>query len=93
MAITATPADVLSSASSIQAKRLCEITFECMWLGISVVKPGAHLGDIGAIIQKYAEKMATPSCASSAVPAASAKFHRPAGAALQPAGTRNWNLG
>jgi methionyl aminopeptidase len=41
---------------SIQAKRLCEITFECMWLGISVVKPGAHLGDIGAIIQKYAEK-------------------------------------
>ncbi|TXH16211.1 MAG: type I methionyl aminopeptidase [Gammaproteobacteria bacterium] len=41
---------------SIQAKRLCEITFECMWLGISVVKPGAFLGDIGAVIQKHAEK-------------------------------------
>ena len=41
---------------SIQAKRLCEITFECMWLGIEAVKPGAHLGDIGAVIQKYAEK-------------------------------------
>jgi len=41
---------------SIQAKRLCEITFECMWLGISVVKPGARFGDIGEIIQKYAEK-------------------------------------
>jgi methionyl aminopeptidase len=27
-----------------------------MWLGISVVRPGARFGDIGAIIQKYAEK-------------------------------------
>ncbi|MGL5630936.1 MAG: type I methionyl aminopeptidase, partial [Azovibrio sp.] len=41
---------------SIQAKRLCEITFECLWLGIRAVKPGGHLGDIGAVIQKYAEK-------------------------------------
>lgn len=41
---------------SIQAKRLCEITFDCLWLGISVVRPGARFGDIGAIIQKYAEK-------------------------------------
>ena len=40
---------------SIQARRLCEITFECMWLGIQAVKPGAHLGDIGSVIQKYAE--------------------------------------
>lgn len=41
---------------SIQAKRLCEVTFECLWLGIRAVKPGGHLGDIGAVIQKYAEK-------------------------------------
>lgn len=41
---------------SIQAKRLCEITFECMWLGISKVKPGATLGDIGHAIQVHAEK-------------------------------------
>ncbi len=41
---------------SIQAKRLCEITFECMWLGINAVRPGAFLGDIGAVIQKHAEK-------------------------------------
>jgi methionyl aminopeptidase len=41
---------------SIAAKRLCEITYECMWLGISVVKPGAKLGDIGHIIQQHAEK-------------------------------------
>jgi len=41
--------------ASIQARRLCEITFECMWLGIRQVKPGAFLGDIGAAIQKHAE--------------------------------------
>ena len=37
------------------AKRLAEITYECMWLGIAAVKPGAFLGDIGHVIQKYAE--------------------------------------
>jgi methionyl aminopeptidase len=41
---------------SIQAKRLCEITFECMWRGIAAVKPGARLGDIGHAIQIYAER-------------------------------------
>lgn len=41
---------------SIQAKRLCDITHECMWLGIAQVKPGATLGDIGHAIQKHAEK-------------------------------------
>ena len=41
---------------SILAKRLSDITYECMWLGISVVKPGNHLGDIGHIIQQHAEK-------------------------------------
>lgn len=41
---------------SILSKRLCEITYECMWLGISKIKPGAHLGDIGFVIQQYAEK-------------------------------------
>ena len=40
---------------SIQARRLTEITFECLWLGIHQVKPGARLGDIGAAIQKHAE--------------------------------------
>ncbi|CAG0969161.1 methionyl aminopeptidase [Methylophilaceae bacterium] len=41
---------------SIQARRLCEITYDCMWLGIAKVKPGATLGDIGYAIQSYAEK-------------------------------------
>jgi len=40
---------------AIQARRLCDITYECMWLGIEAVKPGAHLGDIGASIQQHAE--------------------------------------
>ena len=41
---------------SIQARRLCEVTFECMWLGIAQVRAGAHLGDIGHAIQQYAER-------------------------------------
>jgi methionyl aminopeptidase len=37
------------------AKRLCQVTFESMWIGIEQVRPGATLGDVGAAIQKYAE--------------------------------------
>ena len=40
---------------SIQAKRLCDITYQCMWRGITEVKPGAHLGDIGHSVQTFAE--------------------------------------
>lgn len=40
---------------SIQAKRVAKISYECMSKGIALVKPGAHLGDIGAVIQKHAE--------------------------------------
>ncbi|HUN93012.1 MAG TPA: type I methionyl aminopeptidase [Burkholderiaceae bacterium] len=41
---------------SIAARRLCEVTFECMWHGINAVRPGARLGDIGHAIQVHAEK-------------------------------------
>jgi methionyl aminopeptidase len=41
---------------SIQARRLVDITHECMWLGIGQVRPGARLGDIGSVIQGHAEK-------------------------------------
>jgi methionyl aminopeptidase len=41
---------------SILAKRLNEVTYECMWLGISMVKPSNHFGDIGHAIQQHAEK-------------------------------------
>jgi methionyl aminopeptidase len=40
---------------SIQAKRLCDVTYQSMWLGIREVKAGAYLGDIGHAIQSYAE--------------------------------------
>lgn len=40
---------------SLAARRLCEVTFEAMWIGIEQVKPGATLGDVGAAIQKFAE--------------------------------------
>lgn len=36
-------------------QRLCQVTFEAMWKGIEAVKPGAHLGDIGAAIQDHVE--------------------------------------
>lgn len=41
---------------SIAARRLCEVTYECMWMGILQVRPGARLGDIGHAIQLHAEK-------------------------------------
>jgi len=41
---------------SIQARRLVQITHECMLKGIAVVRPGAHLGDIGYAIQTHAEQ-------------------------------------
>jgi len=40
---------------NVKAARLIEITYECLMRGISVVKPGATLGDIGHAIQTYAE--------------------------------------
>ncbi len=40
---------------AILAQRLVKITQECLYLGIQQVKPGAHLGDIGAAIQQHAE--------------------------------------
>lgn len=40
---------------SLAAKRLCQITYEAMWIGIEQIKPGATLGDVGYAIQKFAE--------------------------------------
>jgi methionyl aminopeptidase len=37
------------------AKKLTEITQQCLYLGIKMVKPGVRLGDIGAAIQQFAE--------------------------------------
>ncbi|KAA6205811.1 MAG: type I methionyl aminopeptidase [Candidatus Tokpelaia sp.] len=37
------------------AERLMEVTYESLLRGIAAVKPGAHIGAIGAAIQLYAE--------------------------------------
>ncbi len=37
-------------------KRLVDKTYEAMWEGIRVVKPGTTLGDVGHAIQSYTEK-------------------------------------
>jgi len=39
---------------TIRAKRLSEITYQCLCLGIAQVKPGNRFGDIGAAIQRHA---------------------------------------
>ena len=40
---------------SVRARRLVDTTYECLLLGIDMVKPGTRLGDIGHAIQSYAE--------------------------------------
>lgn len=41
---------------SVKAKKLCDVTYECLMRAIDIVKPGVRLGDIGHAIQSYAEK-------------------------------------
>jgi len=43
-------------APSILANRLSQVSQECLYLGIKMVKPGIKLGDIGNAIQIHAEK-------------------------------------
>jgi len=40
---------------SILARRLVDVTYEALWKGIDVVRPGAQLGDIGHAIQRFVE--------------------------------------
>ena len=40
---------------TVLGKRLCEVAKESMLVGIEMVKPGVHLGDIGHAIQRCAE--------------------------------------
>ncbi|MBX2849865.1 MAG: type I methionyl aminopeptidase [Acidiferrobacterales bacterium] len=41
---------------TVLGKRICDIARESMFVGIEMVKPGTHLGDIGHAIQTHAEK-------------------------------------
>ncbi len=40
---------------TIRARRLVEVCYECLRIGIDQVRPGAQLGDIGYAIQRHAE--------------------------------------
>ena len=37
-------------------ERLVKVTQECLYMAIELVRPGARLGDIGAVIQQHAEQ-------------------------------------
>ena len=41
---------------SVKARRLVDITYECLMLGLEQARPGNRLGDISAAIQGHAEK-------------------------------------
>ncbi|MBA3878992.1 MAG: type I methionyl aminopeptidase [Sphingobium sp.] len=40
----------------LKARRLVEVTYECLMLGIDQARPGNHLGDISHAIQSHAER-------------------------------------
>lgn len=40
----------------LKAKKLVDVTYECLMLGIEAARPGATLGDVGHAIQHHAEK-------------------------------------
>jgi methionyl aminopeptidase len=40
---------------ALKARRLVDVTYECLMLGIAQARPGNRLGDIGAAIQSHAE--------------------------------------
>ena len=39
----------------IKARRLVDVTYECLMLGIEQARPGNFLGDVGHVIQRHAE--------------------------------------
>jgi methionyl aminopeptidase len=49
-------ATVAVGTISAQARRLLDVTQECLMLGIAQMQRGKHVGDIGAAVQAHAEK-------------------------------------
>lgn len=39
----------------LKARRLVDVTYECLMIGVAQARPGNRVGDIGAAIQAYAE--------------------------------------
>ena len=46
----------LAGDVSLKARRLVDVTYDCLMLGIDQARPGNRLGDIGHAIQRYAEQ-------------------------------------
>ena len=40
---------------SVMASKLVEVTHECLWKVIEMIRPGNHFGDIGSVIEKHAK--------------------------------------
>ena len=40
----------------LKARRLVDVTYECMMIGVEMARPGVRIGDIGAAIQAHAEQ-------------------------------------
>ena len=40
----------------LKARRLVEVTYECLMLGIEQARPGNHMGDVAHAIQRHAER-------------------------------------
>jgi methionyl aminopeptidase len=40
----------------LKARRLVEVTYECLMLGIEQARPGHHMGDVAHAIQRHAER-------------------------------------
>ena|SRR3990167_49917 len=46
---------IVGGDTSRLARRLLSVAYDCMWIGINQVKPGAHLGTIANAVQSYVE--------------------------------------
>ena len=46
----------IAGEASVKARRLCDITYQALMLGIAEVKPGKTLGDVGHAIETLARK-------------------------------------
>lgn len=46
---------LVGESVSVKAKKLVDVTYDCLMAGIEAVRPGATLGDIGHAIQQIAE--------------------------------------
>jgi len=40
---------------ALKARRLVDVTYECLMIGVEMARPGVRLGDIGHAIQRHAE--------------------------------------